>query len=202
MTTLYRYNPTTGEYAGSQVAQKRPNGQAILDVLNTTTVAPPEVPEGDTAAWSVADGTWSLVEDHRQHYDTTGVKTGGTPYWLEGDTYETVARYMTELGPLPEGALLEAPAEPEPTTEDLAEQVRAERDARITACDWVITRHRDEIDEGEGTTLTSDGYVAWLAYRKALRDLPNVEGFPWSGGGADDAECPWPVEPTGNTETE
>lgn len=89
-----------------------------------------------------------------------------------------------------------APAEPEPTTEELADSVRTERDARITACDWVIMRHRDELDDGEETTLSADEYAAWLAYRRALRDLPDAEGFPWSGGGADDEDCPWPNVPS------
>ena len=52
----------------------------------------------------------------------------GTPYWLPGDSWNTPARYMTELGPLPEGALLEAPAktDEELAAEELA-QAKAER---------------------------------------------------------------------------
>ncbi|MFI3272619.1 MAG: tail fiber assembly protein [Pseudomonadota bacterium] len=82
------------------------------------------------------------------------------------------------------------------STEARAERVRTERDVRITACDWVIIRHRDEVDEGEETTLTADEYAVWLAYRKALRDLPLQDGFPWDGG---EEETPWPDEPTGTT---
>lgn len=199
---LYAYDMDTLEYTGTRMAQKRPNGEYITEALGATMVEPPEIPEGYVAVWSRGNEVWGLVEDHRQHYDATGVKTGGTSYWLPDDTYEAQARYMTTLGPLPEGALLEAPEKPEPTTDELAEQVRTERDKRITDCDWVIIRHRDEVDEGEGTTLTADEYSAWLGYRKALRDLPSVEGFPWSGGGVDDEDCPWPSEPTGNAETE
>ncbi len=190
MTALYKYNPTTGEYAGMQAAQKRPNGDYITDVLGATLVAPPEIPDGKTAIWD--NSAWSLVEDHRQKYDASGVKIGGTPYWLPDDTYETQARYMTVLGPLPEGALLEQPAKPEPTIDELASRLRTERDTRITSCDWVITRHRDELDEGGGTTLSVEEYAAWLVYRKALRDLPSADGFPWDGGGE---ETPWPTEP-------
>ncbi|MFI3270820.1 MAG: tail fiber assembly protein [Pseudomonadota bacterium] len=82
------------------------------------------------------------------------------------------------------------------STEARAERVRTERDKRITDCDWVIIRHRDEVDEGDETTLTTDEYTAWLDYRKALRDLPLQVDFPWSGGGIDDEDCPWPTEPT------
>ena len=56
-------------------------------------------------------------------------------------------------------------------------------------------RHRDQLDNGEATTLTEEQYQAWQAYRQALRDLPEQPGFPWLGGGEDDLSCPWPVEP-------
>ncbi len=195
---LYTYDIQTGEYTGIVTAQKRPNGEFITEVLGATTVTPPEIPDGYAAVWRVEG--WSLVEDHRQKYDATGVKTGGTPYWLNDDTFETAARYMTELGPLPEEALLVQPEKPEPTTEELAELVRTERDTRITACDWVISRHAEQVALGVDTTLTSEEYAAWLGYRQELRDLPSLEGFPWDGGGADDAECPWPSEPDGDTD--
>lgn len=76
-----------------------------------------------------------------------------------------------------------------------AERVRTERDARITASDWVISRHAEQVALNTETTLSDEEYAAWLAYRQELRDLPDVEGFPWSGGGVDDEDCPWPVEP-------
>ncbi len=83
--------------------------------------------------------------------------------------------------------------EPTPLTdEQLAEQVRNLRDERITSCDWIISRHVEQVALGVDTTLTSDEYAAWLTYRQELRDLPSVTGFPWDGGGA---ETPWPEEP-------
>ena len=75
-----------------------------------------------------------------------------------------------------------------------AARVRAERDRRLAGCAWVIERHRDQLDNGEATTLTDEQYQAWQAYRQALRDLPEQPGFPWLGG-EDDPSCPWPVEP-------
>lgn len=120
---IYKYDPTTKEYKGNKPAQKRPNGQPITDVLNATTVEPPVLEDKHQAVWN---GTaWDVVEDHRKK---PGVEGSGTPYWLPGDAWNTPARYMTELGPLPEGAMFEAPAKTaeELATEELA-QAKAER---------------------------------------------------------------------------
>lgn len=78
-------------------------------------------------------------------------------------------------------------------TEARSERVRAERDARLAACAWLVERHRDQLASGGETTLTDAGYLNWLAYRQALRDLPQQPGFPWEG--PDDPVCPWPAEP-------
>lgn len=124
---LYKYDPTTKELTGNKPAQKRPNGQPITDVLNATTVEPPLLDDKQQAVWN---GTaWDVVEDHRKK---PGVEGSGTPYWLPGDAWNTPARYMTELGPLPEDALLEAPAktDEELAAEELA-QAKAERAAAV-----------------------------------------------------------------------
>jgi len=55
------------------------------------------------------------------------------------------------------------------------------RDARnnaLTRCDWVMTRAFEE-----GEPVPED----YLTYRKALRDLPSQEGFPYT--------YVWPTEP-------
>lgn len=125
---IYKYDPKTKELTGSKPAQKRPNGQPITDVLNATTVEPPFLEDKQQAVWN---GTsWDVLEDHRKK---PGVGGSGTPYWLPGDAWNTPARYMTELGPLPEGALLEAPAK---TAEELAAeelaQAKAERAGAVS----------------------------------------------------------------------
>jgi len=61
--------------------------------------------------------------------------------------------------------------EPAPT----AEQVRAERNALLAACDW---------------TQVADAPVdqaAWAVYRQALRDVTAQAGFP--------LDVAWPVQP-------
>lgn len=80
---------------------------------------------------------------------------------------------------------VDPPAPPEPTQEELAADVRAERDARLRACDpQALPDYPHESDASR---------QAWLAYRQALRDLPSLSGFPW--GGPQDPEASWPEEP-------
>jgi hypothetical protein len=53
-------------------------------------------------------------------------------------------------------------------TAERAASVRAERNARLSACDW---------------TQLADAPVdslAWASYRQALRDITAQTGFPWS----------------------
>jgi hypothetical protein len=67
----------------------------------------------------------------------------------------------------------------EPTAEELAADLRAERDRRLAECDW--TQMSD-------TPLDSDRREAWATYRQALRDVPQQGEFP------DAVE--WPVKPS------
>lgn len=63
------------------------------------------------------------------------------------------------------------------------DRLRAERDARIAATDYLMT---------SDYPLTDEQRAAVTAYRTALRDLPAQDGAPWDGGGE---ETPWPVMP-------
>lgn len=75
------------------------------------------------------------------------------------------------------------------TDEQLAEEekaelfvkLRAERDKRIAATDYLMT---------EDYPITAENKAKVSAYRTALRDLPSLEGAPWDGG---DENTPWPV---------
>ena len=49
------------------------------------------------------------------------------------------------------------------TNEEPMRLLRLERNKRLTACDWIITMHKEL-----GTNIP----VAWKTYRQALRDLP------------------------------
>ena len=67
---------------------------------------------------------------------------------------------------------------PPPTAEFLAAVERVWRNAQLTATDGVVSRHRDEVEEAAGTTLTADQYVDLQAYRRALRGWPESGEFP------------------------
>ena len=65
------------------------------------------------------------------------------------------------------------------------ERLRAERDRRLTATDYLLMQ-----DYPLDNTLKE----AVRLYRQALRDLPSQEGAPWDGGGE---STPWPDLPAG-----
>ena len=65
-----------------------------------------------------------------------------------------------------------------------AERVRAERDRRLAACDYLMM---------PDYPLPDASRAAWVDYRQALRNLTVQDGFPWTG--ADDEQCPWPTRP-------
>lgn len=66
-----------------------------------------------------------------------------------------------------------------PTPLAVAGHVRADRDQRLAATDWVVLR---TIETGAPPS------AAWAAYRQALRDVPAQPGFPHT--------ITWPEEPT------
>ncbi|QEO80240.1 phage tail protein [Pseudomonas brassicacearum] len=67
---------------------------------------------------------------------------------------------------------------PQPTLEELAGIERAWRDNQLSLTDGVVTRHRDELEEGVEPTLTADQYIELQAYRRALRNWPEAGEFP------------------------
>jgi hypothetical protein len=44
----------------------------------------------------------------------------------------------------------------------------------------MVARDRDELEDGGGTTLTTDQYAQLQAYRRALRDWPQGSFFPFT----------------------
>lgn len=70
---------------------------------------------------------------------------------------------------------------PKPPT---AEQVRAERDAKIESVRWRIERHNDEVALG---SEPSEPLEPLLQYVQALRDVPLQADFPES---VEWPECP------------
>lgn len=62
--------------------------------------------------------------------------------------------------------------------EQLAIEVRDERDQRLADTDWVVIKHLE---------LNQNIPGVWEVYRQALRDIPEQAGFPW--------DILWPTHP-------
>jgi len=62
--------------------------------------------------------------------------------------------------------------------ESLKSHDRRDRDQMLVDSDYMMTRHRDQVDAGETTTLTDAKYQEWLTYRTALRNITNDANWP------------------------
>lgn len=69
---------------------------------------------------------------------------------------------------------------PPPSADQTAETERHWRTAQLAATDGLVARDRDELEDGGGTTLTTDQYTELQTYRRALRDWPQGSFFPFS----------------------
>lgn len=97
-----------GSYAGTSESQRMPN--------NSTTEALPELPWDHMWPRYDSDHGWLLAEDHRarsvQEYGPD-LAQEATDYWLPGDDWQAQPRHMTQIGPLPQDAILKRPEKPE-----------------------------------------------------------------------------------------
>ena len=74
------------------------------------------------------------------------------------------------------------------TNEEPMRLLRLERNKRLTACDWIITMHKEL-----GTNIPA----AWKTYRQALRDLPaSANPRVDSRGELDLTSVTFPTEPS------
>ena len=136
----YRFDGETKEFLCAEAAfldplESEAAGEAVYMLpADSTFDAPPAAQPGYAAVWNGA--AWELMEDHRQKRDRGGVPVEGTgtPFWMPGDTWQTPARYMAELGRLPEGAMLERPEKPaEALAEEELARAKAERARAVAA---------------------------------------------------------------------
>lgn len=67
---------------------------------------------------------------------------------------------------------------PEPSPDFLASIERLWRDTQLANTDGVVSRHRDELEDGLATTLTTVQYTELQSYRRALRNWPEAGEFP------------------------
>lgn len=93
---------------------------------NCVRAAPPALPwERVWPHWNGAE--WELAEDHRARRVADGFASAlsqePTDFWLpaplpEGDDWQSPARAMRHIGPLPRGAVTRRPAKPAPTLKE------------------------------------------------------------------------------------
>ncbi|VVM99413.1 phage tail protein [Pseudomonas fluorescens] len=67
---------------------------------------------------------------------------------------------------------------PPPSSEVLAAAERVWRDWQLASTDPLVSRHRDEVEEGGATSITPEQYAELQGYRRLLRDWPQGEQFP------------------------
>jgi hypothetical protein len=65
-----------------------------------------------------------------------------------------------------------------PGPEEQAATERNWRDSQLALTDPLVSRHRDEVEEGGSTTLAAEQYIELQTYRRQLRDWPQGEQFP------------------------
>ncbi|MGY2363467.1 phage tail assembly chaperone [Pseudomonas azotoformans] len=67
---------------------------------------------------------------------------------------------------------------PPPTDEEKASKERGWRDIEVSRAAVLRDRHRDQLEIGADTALTSDQFTELLMYMQALRDWPQSSHFP------------------------
>ena len=167
MITVYKFHRTTGVYL-SQILADEVNGELLLPP-SCTTVAPPAFePHVTVPVWNKVTESWELLEDHRRYLDETGTYVGGTQYWLPEDDYTSDGHYMSEPGPLPEGASLTRPSKPQEVIdkEQMLSQI-AEAKSFLRETDYRIIKCAEQ-----GLDLETE-YPGLKAQRQAKRDLIN-----------------------------
>ena len=88
---------------------------------------------------------------------------------------------ITEVEPQGGKRRFQIQSVPAPTADELFDQLRSERDARLADTDYMFT---------SDYPLDASKRAAYVAYRQALRDLPAQPGAPWTPD-----TIPWPVKP-------
>ncbi|MDD1954429.1 phage tail assembly chaperone [Pseudomonas sp. 8209] len=112
---------------------------------------------------------WALVENKKV---------------IEVTAVDPVGRFHPALTWLPCAAhvvsgfrLGEKGFEPAPD-DDLVAAEREWRDMQVSGTEWLMARHRDELEMLLATTLQAELFVELLHYRQALRDWPQSVLFP------------------------
>lgn len=121
------------------------------------------------------------------HIEFTG-ETQNNPLKGEEEYQREVAPFVAlweaEKARMDEEAAQVAYEAANPPAEVVGAAIRAERDARIAATDYLML---------PDYPLAAGAREAWAIYRTALRDITEQDGFPWTGPDS----APWPARPEG-----
>jgi hypothetical protein len=162
MAKAYRYTLPNGYYVGAPVEDR-----GFLP--SNATYDAPVIIQGSWPRWS--GSAWEQVEDHRERTVGKGFVPDAvqeaTEFWLPEDNWQSPARTMTEIGPLPAGAVL---VRPEPTEAELRAMREAEFNAAILSRlnAFAAEKQYDDINAARLAALSSeyaaDGHAAQTAY--------------------------------------
>jgi hypothetical protein len=114
-------------------------------------------------AGNLPDGYVRVLPVSQPNITTDIVVTEGTPelkdgFWIQ--TWVQSARYTPE----------ELEAEKVKKLASDWENFRGKRNLLLEQSDWVVSRHRDEKDFDQVTSISDSEYLSWLDYRKQLRN--------------------------------
>lgn len=135
-----------------------PFTRADLRLINPNTSFPEQISDDIAASFNCfpVTPTTPPVDDYTVNLERTAIKQGKD--WVE--------------------KWISTPATSEQIVERIAakaNEVRAERNARLAACDWT------QLPDAPVDRLS------WASYRQDLRDVTSQPGFPW--------DVKWPLQP-------
>ena len=77
------------------------------------------------------------------------------------------------------GGIYEIVETPEDITQQQTNKIVSERNTLLTKFDRIVTRHLEEKMTGKDHTLSEEQFVEFLNYRQELRDITELEDFPF-----------------------
>lgn len=77
------------------------------------------------------------------------------------------------------GGIYETVETPEELTIKETNKILQQRNKILTGTDWITTRHFEEKMLGKEISLTDLQISEFLIYRQSLRDITQIEGFPF-----------------------
>ncbi|CAB5155639.1 Phage tail assembly chaperone protein [uncultured Caudovirales phage] len=103
---------------------------------------------------------------------------------ITGSLHDDCDGYALSLPSWPAGLVMlsaedaAAAQNPPHTPEQLGDMAKAIRNNALALLDILTTRHRDQLELGVATSLSSSEYAELLAYKQGLREMSDLPSFP------------------------